>query len=53
MTNQALKNFRQLKSYQAFFFFYHNAMRLEIITGKKKKNCKKYKHMKAKQCTAE
>ena len=31
-------------------FSYHNAMRLEI--NYRKKNCKKHKHMEAKQCTA-
>ena len=44
VTNQTSVNLRKLKSYQAYL-----TTRLDINYKKKKKNCKKHKHMKIKQ----
>ena len=45
--NQASVNFRRLKSYEAFFFSDHYAMRLEI--NHKGKKLQKHKHVESKQ----
>ena len=43
-----LSKFKKIEIISSIFSN-HNAMRLDINTRKKKKNCKKHKHMKIKQ----
>ena len=48
ITNQTSMNLRKLKFISSIFSD-HSAMRLDVNYKKKKKNCKKHKHMEKKQ----